>query len=430
MLSQVVMVQREKLAACMTCPLCNKLFRDATTISECLHTFCRKCIYKKISDEEWDSCPICGIELGCAPLEKLRADHNLQDLRTKFFSSKSQMAKAPTVDSSISETVALAPLPARRKERSLSSLVVGAPKVLAKSVPTGRRSKSFTSKSPASQGSPPPVEEPVNKLDDLEDSLSSPETLNKLTKTKRQNSSTNESSKRCVRNKCDEDNNEPCEKNIDLWKPLKCLVEAASKTKSTDTDLQEIPVQMEPPESQESNSKVLKAKVMDPATKSKVNGDENSSIISQSGSIRPRRSRQKRPPVSEDLHIPAQALVGASSKCDRRFTPIWFSLVASDDQEGCPPLPQISSCYLRVKDGCLPVSSVKKYIAQKLGLASEAEVEISLSGRPVLPTMQLKNLVDWWLQMTPASEKIQTTVGSSAKDFMMVLSYGRKAQPQ
>lgn len=24
--------------ACMTCPLCNKLFRDATTISECLHT--------------------------------------------------------------------------------------------------------------------------------------------------------------------------------------------------------------------------------------------------------------------------------------------------------------------------------------------------------------------------------------------------------
>jgi len=38
MLGQVVKVQREEIAACMTCPLCNKLFRDATTISECLHT--------------------------------------------------------------------------------------------------------------------------------------------------------------------------------------------------------------------------------------------------------------------------------------------------------------------------------------------------------------------------------------------------------
>ena len=33
-----VRVKREVLAACMTCPLCHKLFRDATTISECLHT--------------------------------------------------------------------------------------------------------------------------------------------------------------------------------------------------------------------------------------------------------------------------------------------------------------------------------------------------------------------------------------------------------
>jgi hypothetical protein len=38
MLGQVVKVQKERIAACMTCPLCNKLFREATTISECLHT--------------------------------------------------------------------------------------------------------------------------------------------------------------------------------------------------------------------------------------------------------------------------------------------------------------------------------------------------------------------------------------------------------
>jgi hypothetical protein len=36
--SGVVMVKRDLLASCMTCPLCKRLLRDATTISECLHT--------------------------------------------------------------------------------------------------------------------------------------------------------------------------------------------------------------------------------------------------------------------------------------------------------------------------------------------------------------------------------------------------------
>ena len=36
--SGVVMVKRDLLASCMTCPLCDRLLRDATTISECLHT--------------------------------------------------------------------------------------------------------------------------------------------------------------------------------------------------------------------------------------------------------------------------------------------------------------------------------------------------------------------------------------------------------
>lgn len=36
--SFMVKVQRAKLSACFTCLLCDKLFRNATTISECLHT--------------------------------------------------------------------------------------------------------------------------------------------------------------------------------------------------------------------------------------------------------------------------------------------------------------------------------------------------------------------------------------------------------
>lgn len=38
MSNQLIKAKKDVIVACMTCPLCHKLFRDATTISECLHT--------------------------------------------------------------------------------------------------------------------------------------------------------------------------------------------------------------------------------------------------------------------------------------------------------------------------------------------------------------------------------------------------------
>ena len=54
------------------------------------------------------------------------------------------------------------------------------------------------------------------------------------------------------------------------------------------------------------------------------------------------------------------------------------------------------------------------------------QVEISLYGQPVLSSWKLNSLVDMWLRAMPKNE-IVTTFGSSAKDFIMALSYGRKA---
>ncbi|KAG6759288.1 hypothetical protein POTOM_035762 [Populus tomentosa] len=441
MLGQVVKVQREEIAACMTCPLCKKLFRDATTISECLHTFCRKCIYKKITDEELDSCPVCDTELGCSALEKLRADHSWQDLRAKIFLSNIKKTKEPETVSSVPETAPAVseampvqeadhsvPLIGRRKERSLSSLVVSTPKISVKSFLTGKRSRPIARK----RESPVLIKELVKKVDDYYESLSSPETLSKIAQTKRQNSSTAESPKQHKPNKVSEDGVKPCKGKADFWKPLNCSVEASSKTKSNKSELQEILVQIKKLDAQE-KAQSLKTSVKEHGDKSKVTGEESNSTASPSVSMKPRRlqgKQQKRAAPSEGLNIPAQTVVDANSKCDTRFSPIWFSLVASDhEQGGSAPLPQISSCYLRVKDGSLPVSYIKKYLAQKLGLVREAEVEISMRGQPVVSTLQLHTLVDWWLQTASASERIRTTVGSSAKDFVMVLSYGRIAHP-
>ncbi|PON87177.1 hypothetical protein TorRG33x02_171260 [Trema orientale] len=49
---------------------------------------CRKCICEKLSDDEVHSCPVCNIDLARLPLEKLRPDHSLQDVRAKILPLK------------------------------------------------------------------------------------------------------------------------------------------------------------------------------------------------------------------------------------------------------------------------------------------------------------------------------------------------------
>ncbi|XP_059625966.1 E3 ubiquitin protein ligase DRIP2 isoform X2 [Cornus florida] len=379
----VVKVKRETIVACMTCPLCNKLFRDATTISECLHTFCRKCIYEKLSDEELECCPICNIDLGCVPLEKLRPDHNLQDVRAKIFPYKRRKVKAPEVASSVS-------LPVRRKERSLSSLVVSTPRVSTQTAMTGRRSKAVA----------------------------------------RKNSSTAEPSGHAGPEKEMESVAEPWEGKVDLWKPLNYLVEVANRSKSSKYNSQGPAAKSELLHAPESEEHVRKSKAKEHGHKSKVQAEKNITNPVSPDSVKPkklRRIRRKRATAFGELGISLQAVVDAATgKQEKRIGPIWFSLVASEDQEGDVPLPQISAGYLRIKDGNVPVSFIQKYLMRKLNLTSEDEVEIRCMGQSVLPTLQLNNLVDLWLKTASTTEKIPATIGSSAKEFVMVLAYARK----
>ncbi|XP_042513522.1 E3 ubiquitin protein ligase DRIP2 [Macadamia integrifolia] len=426
MTTQVVKVRRATLAECMTCPLCHKLLRDATTISECLHTFCRKCIYEKLTDEEVDCCPICKIDLGCVPVEKLRPDHNLNDVRSKIFPLKRRKVKAPEVVPSIS-------LPVRRKERSLSSLVVSTPRVSAQTGLTGRRTKAVARKSNALRGSSFTIEDPVRKEEDATEdrpgSSSSPETLNKIFQNRRQNSSTAECSNHHLPNKETENGAEPWDEKVD-WKPLNCLVEAANRTKSFKS--QNSVAKSEPQSASDSEVHVPKSKVKEQASKSKVQ-DTKTGTAAPPGSGKPRKLHgisRKRASALRDLGMSAQTVLDARGvKRDRRASPIWFSLMASEDQAGDAPLPQIPSYYLRIKDGNVPVSFIHKYLMKKLDLKSETEIEITCRGKPVMPTLQLHNVVDLWLQMGSTSKRVPASVGTSAKDFVMVLSYGRKIQP-
>ena len=95
-----------------------------------------------------------------------RPDHNLQDIRAKVFPFKRRKVNAPEIMPSIA-------LPVKRKERSLSSLVVSTPKVHIQNGLTGRRSKANARKAAALRGCNFTVEE-SKKEDSAEDNLMSP----------------------------------------------------------------------------------------------------------------------------------------------------------------------------------------------------------------------------------------------------------------
>ncbi|KAE8699521.1 E3 ubiquitin protein ligase DRIP2 [Hibiscus syriacus] len=429
MANRVVKVNREAIAACMTCPLCNKLLRDATTISECLHTFCRKCIYGKIEDEELECCPICNIDLGCVPFEKLRPDHNLQDVRSKIFPLKTRKVKAP-------EVPPLVTMPTRRKEISLSSLVVNAPKVSTQTTMTGRRTKAVARKASALRGSNFSMDRPLKKeedsMEDHKESASSPETLNKFTQNKRQCISSAEPGQHT--NKDAKNGDGSRDGKLDLWKPLNCLVEVANRTKPFKSSSQGSDSKLEPNHVSNLEAQMCKSKNKEDKCKSKVENEKNIAGLGVSVTATPKklcRIRRKRASGFGDSGISPQAVLDASGpRHERRMGPVWFSLVASEYQEGGASLPQIPANYLRIKDGNVPVSFIQKYLMKKLDLTNEAEVEIKCMGQPVLPTLQLYNLVDLWLQTASTSQRVAASAGSSAKEFVMVLAYARKVPRQ
>lgn len=411
---RVVKVGREEIAACMTCPICDKLFRCATTIPECLHTFCRKCIRKKFIDEELECCPICNIDLGCAPLEKLRPDHNLEDVRAKIFPYKRTRVNAP-------EVVPTA-LPSRRKERSLSSLVVSTPRVSAQTTLTGKRSRLTSRKK--SRGSSFFVEKGVKKeqdpMEDGEESSSSHETSNRINHNSKQNSFTAQPSSHPPSEE-EKEGGKPWERKVD-WKPLDDLVEAANRSKSSKVNTQGSMVKAEPPYTVRS---VRKSKGKDQLQKYK--GED---IDDTAESVKPKKLRRYRKKKSNGLGnlsvTAAQAMLDAGANNvgrEKRNYPMWFQLVPFKDQEG-EPLRQIKGRYVKLNDGNVPVSIIQKLVTNKLELPSENEVELRCMGKPVVPTLQLHNLIELWLQAHP--DIITTKVGSSAHEYVMEISYAKK----
>ncbi|KAM8938689.1 polycomb group RING finger protein 1 [Pelodytes ibericus] len=83
---EVVKVKIKELNEHIVCYLCAGYFIDATTITECLHTFCKSCIVKYLQTSKY--CPLCNIKIHeTQPLLNLKLDRVMQDIVYKLVPS-------------------------------------------------------------------------------------------------------------------------------------------------------------------------------------------------------------------------------------------------------------------------------------------------------------------------------------------------------
>ncbi|XP_064390903.1 polycomb group RING finger protein 1-like [Halichondria panicea] len=67
----------------ITCSLCAGYLIEATTITECLHTFCKSCIVKHLQSN--NDCPTCNVVVHeTQPLLNIRPDRTMQDIVYKL----------------------------------------------------------------------------------------------------------------------------------------------------------------------------------------------------------------------------------------------------------------------------------------------------------------------------------------------------------
>ncbi|XP_064602249.1 polycomb group RING finger protein 3-like [Liolophura sinensis] len=76
-------IQLKSVNQHITCRLCKGYLIDATTITECLHTFCKSCLVKYLDDN--NSCPTCEIVIHQShPLNFISHDRTMQDIVYKL----------------------------------------------------------------------------------------------------------------------------------------------------------------------------------------------------------------------------------------------------------------------------------------------------------------------------------------------------------
>ncbi|XP_074301364.1 uncharacterized protein LOC141632748 [Silene latifolia] len=124
------------------------------------------------------------------------------------------------------------------------------------------------------------------------------------------------------------------------------------------------------------------------------------------------------------IHIPSplpSILSPHPPTCTIHHPPIWFELLPSLPQSVQPHLPHLSKSFLRIKDARMTVGLVMKYLANKLGLHTELQVEIRCRGQVLGASLTLQHVRDYiW---SPSYALTTLLPNSSTTPHLMLLHY-------
>ncbi|XP_040292280.1 polycomb group RING finger protein 6 [Bufo bufo] len=91
------MINLADLNPYIRCSICEGYFIDATTITECLHTFCKSCIVRHFYYS--NRCPKCNVVVHqTQPLYNIRLDRQLQDIVFKLVANLEEREKKQMYD--------------------------------------------------------------------------------------------------------------------------------------------------------------------------------------------------------------------------------------------------------------------------------------------------------------------------------------------
>ncbi|KAL0690274.1 hypothetical protein Bca4012_089952 [Brassica carinata] len=257
--------------------------------------FCRRCIEDKFTVENLKACPVCNVDLGVDPLDKLKLDNTWDDLKQKFYKPKSGTSLKYS----------------RKKKKSLTSDVAT-----------------------SSGGSTPPEPLEPKKLGKQNNVLAGAST-----------------SKGCIQmeNNSGKDKEEIPVSSDDLGKSL--------STTDKNNHIALIAETAITPNGKEKQNTVLTERI--PCEKPKNKGKEKQESFSTPRTVSGQKGKGKAsssPPVLKPrMHVDMSSSQAAMS-VEAEKNKVWLSLIAARNQNtnNRPLLPQICSQYIRT-DGNLPV---------------------------------------------------------------------------
>ena len=89
-----VHINKTELLDLLKCPLCKGYYRTPYTINECMHTFCKSCIFIYFSSSnQREQCPVCTTKIGGRPMDSLIFDNYLDSLLNILFAQFEEIDK-------------------------------------------------------------------------------------------------------------------------------------------------------------------------------------------------------------------------------------------------------------------------------------------------------------------------------------------------